>query len=411
MSRSSAKGVSFFFGCAALLIFQLHLLRNVTAAYLIVYALSFVFSLIIFSASWRTLSVRLKVASLLVMAVVFYPAWASLFGMMEGAYESDSDVLIGVSRCIFVLPIYWIIFSLPENDGLRRLCAVVAWISFIAAMTIPLQFLIGPIWWFAESSYRSGLPRYASIFGSLTAFGVVNGAAILLAYYSFRNRLAAAIVIFGVVLGSVLSLQKAALINVVLAFIFILAVKRPSVKDLFVASVIFLLGLIFTASYFNQEISTFLSSMRIFESSSGSVVTDDVSIQQSIYDRLVALPERAIMFHGASSLLLGVGPIGGAGAFGYPEVPMTHNGLVDSLLIGGIVYFLLLLGFVAFVLRGVHRFFDLSKRNFEAKIGYLCIFMVLINIPFSGLLFFTPSAAMFFAVGIRLIEFKGGYDV
>ena len=384
---------------------QFHLLRNLTPLYYIFYAAALAISCVFF-VRWLPQSTRqARLFFWMVFLLILYPIAPSIIGLAMGYYQSpDDSIFIGISRCIFVLPIYIAILIQPENNRnqTQNIVGVIIFISVIAALSIILQFLIGPISWFAESSARSGLPRYASLFGSLTAFGLVNGPAIILNYCFTRSKYLSSLFFVILIAGSILSLQKAAIVNMILATFFMAWIKRPSLKELVSYLLFTLMGGVAVAMLFYQQMIGYLSSIRVFEGD-GSTTSDDFSIAESIQDRIITLPSSAIDFHGSSTLWLGLGPIGGSGAFGYPEIPMSHNGIVDLFLIGGIPYFLIFLTLclcVSIVILKTTK----KHTNFTSMIvGGFVVGIIVLNIPFSGLLFFTPSGALFLAAGLRLL--------
>lgn len=409
MLTSRAK--TFFFGVLVLVVCQLHLLRNLTSAYTLAYALAFVIAFTILLLQWHSLGGRLHKFIMLSTAILLFPIFTSIVGLVKGEYSSGVDVFVGWSRLVFVLPIYWIIFVMVrQSEGRRRVGRLIAWISLFAALSIPLQFIVGPISWFAESSMRSGLPRFASLFGSLTALGVVNGASILIAYFSFRSRFLAFLIVGGIIVGSILSLQKAAILNAFIAVFLVLLLRRPTLKEAVIGLGALLLVISAGVVFFGEQLHAYLGSVRITESSQ-AVKSDDVSIAESLHERLVLLPKISIDYHGADALVYGVGPVGGAGAFGYPDVPMAHNGIVDIFLIGGLGYFLLIVWSLLIIFPGAGRIFSGRVEHVWLRVGYFCIFIVLVNIPFSGLLIFSPSAAMFYAYGLALIADAGVNNV
>ena len=76
---------------------------------------------------------------------------------------------------------------------------------------------LGPIYWFAEASQRSGGDRFASLTGSLTSYGIFVGVAVLAAFMFFKG-VQRALVVAMLITGAILSLQKAGLANIALGF-------------------------------------------------------------------------------------------------------------------------------------------------------------------------------------------------
>lgn len=384
-----------------LLAAQLHLLRNLSLSYLAIYAVSFVVGFSYTFQRWPALGRPTQVAILLLCSIFAYPILSILPGLYLDAYRNGEEILVGISRVVFVLPMYMAVLASPKDDeSLRRWLALAAIVTFFAALSIPYQFMFGGVSWFAEESERAGVVRYASLFGSLTTFGVVCGLGILAAAASIRNRLWLVICISGIIVGAALSLQKAAIVNAILCLICVptLAGKRYSKYFGVYSGLVLALALLY---YYFSEVGEYLESFRFFGSEYES--SGDVSVFEGAWSRLKELPENAITYHGAQSLWFGLGPIGGSGSFGYPEVPMSHNGIVDIFLIGGIGYFILFIyfGFFVFLERGGR--FGSEDKGIYLKFGFFSIGMLLINMPFSGLLIFNPSGGMFFAIATKCV--------
>jgi hypothetical protein len=389
-----------------LVITQLHLLRNLTSLYFVCYLLSFTGAVWFLLNRWYLLSTAEKKSIWFILAMFIYPIFTFLPGVLAGEYEGFGSIAVGVSRLLFSLPIYLAIIASPsDKESINKLLVTTAIITFIAALSIPYQFIFGPVMWFADSAERAGFARYASLFGSLTALGIVCGYGLLAAILSIRNSFWKVTVVSGIVMGSILSLQKAAIANMILCIAILPLIKKVKIKRVVYPVILFILIFGAAGSYFGDELSGFTSSVRIF-SDSDSSFADDVSVSESIMERLIELPLGALNYHGFKSLIVGIGPIGGSGAFGYPDVPMSHNGIVDLFLVGGIIYFVLFLALVAFVAIIAARGKPQAEVAYLVYFGTFAFFIQLLNMPFSGLIFFAPSNALFFAVALKCILLK-----
>lgn len=385
---------------------QLHLVRNATSLYLPVYGFVFLLSIAYIFLRWSGLSRTEKDGILFVTCLFFTPVLSLPFGVLSGAYSGMSDIALGVSRLMFSLPIYFVVLaSAPDNKAIRSLFVFASLFSLCAALSIPYQFSFGPVGWFAESSERSGLSRFASLFGSLTALGIVCGYALSASFVAFRSKFVLSLVCAGIVIGSILSLQKAAIINLLIAAVFLAYAYELSFLNILKSFSIFAVCFSFFFVGFSEEISTIFESMRFFAGSEG-LNSDDVSLQESIVERLVELPSVAIDYHGVWSLIYGHGPVGGSGSLGFPEVPMSHNGLVDLFLIGGLFYFLLFVVFFVWIFVVVKKRYSSSDSDLFFKFGVFVLLAHLVNIPFSGLPFFPPSNALFMALALKCVLLK-----
>lgn len=390
-----------------LVITQLHLLRNATSLYLLVYLFALILAVWYLMKRLRLLSAPEKTAILYFAILIFIPLCSMQIGIIRGDYHDFGEVAIGLSRTLFVLPIYLVILASPSsNENISILLKTVSVITLVAALSIPFQFIFGPISWLADSSMRSGFARYASMFGSLTALGLVCGSGVLTTLISIRSSLASALLVAGIVLGSLLSFQKAAIVNLVLCFAIVPFIRKFKFRHLMQFVVLSVIIFCLAGVFFDQELSGFLDSFKLFSDSDVATYSDDVSISESLVERLILNPSVAINYHGIGSLILGLGPIGGSGAFGYPDIPMSHNGIVDLFLVGGIFYFLMFFRFVFFVISMSRKRLATFTDKPLVLFGIFCFFLLLLNMPFSGLIFFTPSNAMFFAISLKCILLK-----
>ena len=392
-------------GVIVLIGYWFHLLRNLSPLYFLVLAgLLFLFFIsIIRNLDW------IKFDPFFWILLVFW-IYASIVGFLQEPAYGDSG--IGLVRFWAGLPLAgaaMILASGPVNIKMR-------WFVFfyaIAALTFPLQYAIGPVEWFAEASERAGTDRFASLTGSLTSYGVSVGVASLaaLCFFSFPVSMALFLVL---ALGGLLSLQKAALANLAIAMILSVWVRGANVKGVVLRFFygLVLIGVVAVIFYpvFSQQ--AFVSQLmdiiiRIVEGvlSSDADLTADVSFFESIYDRLLVLPAEALNYYDWSALLFGAGVFGGAGALGYPDLPMAHNGVVEILLIFGIPIGVVLNLFVVYFLVASsarilddRRPFDLESRFLLAAIG-----LFYLNNIFSGGGFFQPiSASVFWLAFFRL---------
>ncbi|MDZ4058347.1 MAG: hypothetical protein U1D69_15555 [Polynucleobacter sp.] len=389
---------------------QLHLFRNVSPAYIVFYLIAFLVSLFLVVESVEGLGVNQKNLIFLVLMLFVLPVISIFPGVLFGFYGDVTEVLVGLSRLLFTLPIYLAVLAVPkEMPVARRIFLFAGVMTLIAALSIPYQVFNGPISWFAESSERSGLARYSSLFGSLTSLGVVVGAGLLAVALTMQSVLLFSIAVCGIVVGSILSLQKAALVNLLVAGVLIFFVRRFSRRQIIFAVLAFFPLFFLVGMLFESEMSAFLSSFRFFDSegAGSEAVSDDFSVGQSILDRIFELPLVAVDHFGGWALIFGVGPVGASGALGFPEVPTTHNAVFDILLVGGLPYFLFSCAFLVLLFRKFRLAFKGDDARL-ARVGLFVFFFILLNSVFSSLLVFTPSGAMFVAASLRVIvEIEG----
>ena len=398
-----SRGLSSTLMILVLVVSQFHLLRNLSDFYYVFIVISFFISIWLVVSNWSMLTSNEKSIIILFSLLMLFPIFPMIFQVFLGGYTNISEIFVATSRVMFSLPIYLSILSVrSDRQQLNVLVLTCVVITLIAALSIPYQIIFGPIEWFAESSERSGMSRYASLFGSLTALGIVCGFGILIAAISITSPLLFSFVTVGIAVGSILSLQKAALVNLAISFVLLPFLLKLRIKNLFFISIFLCVFALSGWALFGEFVSGYLSSFSFF-SGNDSINSDDYSLIESVHQRLFELPEIAIEHRGLQNLFFGLGPKGGGGTFGFPEEPMSHNGLIDTLLIGGVLYFLLFL----YVLYYHVRLILIAKNNvIDLRYYYVGLFVivgVLINIPFSNLVFFSPSGAMFLALATKII--------
>lgn len=381
---------------------QLHLFRNISPLYYVFYLLSFLVAIFIVLRKWLFLTSLEKKTIFLISLVFVYPIFALAPGILAGKYLSFEEIIIGATRTIFSLPMVLVILSTSsEVKSIRKLVFTTAFFTLIAALTIPYQFIFGPISWFVEITVRAGLDRFGSLFGSLTSLGGVVGYGLLAAVVSIGSTLGAALVISGIVLGGILSLQKAAIANLILAILYLPYTQKISKINLLTSIPIISVVFVCFSSFFWHEIFAFINSIKLTTES--EKISDGYSFEEDIWVRIIDLPLVAIEFQGARNLLWGVGPIGASGAFGYQDIPMSHNGVIDLFLVGGVLYFFIFIYFIFFVINNsIANAPHIIDKKF-IKFGAFCLFITLVNVVFSGLNFFSPSGAMFFALSVRCL--------
>jgi hypothetical protein len=386
---------------------QLHLLRNVTAFYFVAFVVFCVLFIYYVFLNYRLIREFEKKIILFVIVIFLYPIIPIFFGVILDEYEDLKSVLVGLSRLIFSLPmVVAILISSPNRENVKKLVFLTGFITFIASLSIPYQFIFGAIPWFAESSERAGVDRFASLFGSLTALGLVVGYGIFALVITTKRYLFSAMLVVGTIVGALLSTQKAAIVNIILCLIALIFTLKFRFKYIAIYSLFIIIFISIFGYYFFTEINLFLSSVQLTPSSE---YKGDVSFVESIYERLVDLPLVAISHHGWSTLFFGVGPVGGSGALGYPEVPMSHNGVVDLFLIGGIAYFLIFSFFLGYVFKLIFKLRSVTSDQHLFKFGIFVFVTLMINLPFSNLIFFPPSSAMFFAVSLKCFLVRNEY--
>lgn len=315
---------------------QLHLLRNLSSLYFAAYFGSFAITMLVAALTLRTVDRASRYLLQIVGVVFLIPCVAIIPGVIAGEPYSASVLGVGLGRLLFTVPIFVVVLLMPRTPANVRAITVTAGVlTVIAALSIPYQFAVGPVQWFAESSERAGIARFASLFGSITTLGIVCGIGMAVCAYAFRSAVLTTIALLSIAMGSILSLSKAGLVNVALAFAVLPFIRRTNRREVVVFFASLIAGLNVVVALYGEKLLLFWSSFRLTGQDIGDT-SGDVSLSASFVDRLTDLPMRAVNFHGPYSLLFGVGPIGGAGTFGFADAPSVHNGLVELMLVGGV---------------------------------------------------------------------------
>lgn len=382
------------------IIYLFHILRNLTPAYLALLGLSLA---VFFVLLIRNLDRGIQKFDIAFFYFIFAWIFSSLTTLLVGSEYGNPA--IGLFRLWAAFPLALICLVL-STDSARRPARALAIFFLLAAASFPIQYFFGPIAWFAEASERAGGTRFASLAGSLTAYGVAVGVPALAGLFYFRRLQGLAIFIV-LSLGALLSLQKAALANIMLALAFAWWLKRIPTKTILLSTppaALIIAIFAFMQGFENDKLETaFRYAQGILTSQ--SELSYDVSFLESIVDRITALPYEAISHYGADSLLLGVGAFGGAGALGYEDLPMAHNGLVELILVFGYFAGGSIIAFMLFLF--LNSFFLLLNRKIAANTedGFLSASYIIwfANYVFSGGGIFHPiGAAVFWLLVFRI---------
>ena len=332
------------------------------------------------------------------------------FGWSAAAYASV--------RYFLTVPLVFVAYAFIDSESKMRrvLRAYVIFVTF-ALLTIPLQYVTGPISWFAEPSERANLIRYGSLLGSLTGAGSVVPFVLLIALLLEWKTSTKLIILGSILVSTVLSLQKAAILGIGLAigtYFLLTGVKK--VKQLVFAIVTlvivaFGLNLAFANWSVWQNATSYVAATLMLTSDS-SGLGGDVTIVDSIIGRLTSLPAASladlVSVRGIWGYFTGGGfAMVGSALMRPDESPfiMAHNGYVDLLLIGGVVHLVaVVMLFLENLLESLRIRSDNLKRQIPADIPTIFVGIMivsLVSLLFGGGLTFQPntSAVIWLMVG------------
>jgi len=360
------------------LIYQFHILRNLSPLYFII-----LFScLLVFCVFFIVNSQKIRYNTLILVFIVsFFWIYATFVSLLSSG--SHGSPIIGIARLWATFPIV-IVALVLSRVSIKSTMMVISLFFTLAVFSYFWQLVYGPVTWFAEASERAGGIRFASLIGSLTAYGIFVGIPALAALCYFNRGIG--LLIFSLLtIGAAISLQKAALANIAIALIFALWIGAISTKILIFGVSLGVASLFFLLSLDPQNNSTAVVFQFFIGVITGNAyLTADVGFFYSMVSRLVSLPLEAISFFGFSALVAGVGVFGGSGVFGYPEIPMAHNGLVEIILvfgffIGGVICFGLIGLFIFSILKLLKR-----KNVMYSESGFLYCAYIIWIIPRFG---------------------------
>ena len=107
--------------------------------------------------------------------------------------------------------------------------------------------------------------------------------------------------------------------------------------------------------------------------------------------RLYGFTKGSINYYGISSVILGVGLLGGAGTMGM-DSGIAHNTFGDLLLMGGIIYVILFL----IMYFNVQLYLYRNRKSELCKIFFLCNIIYIANMIFTSGSTIQPSISIIF---------------
>lgn len=316
---------------------------------------------------------------------------------------SPVGAFTGVTRFLFAAPIFIALVLYTEDVAdLRLHISTFVYFFMVASLSLPLQFITGPVSWFAEASQRAGLDRYSSLIGSLTSIGVVVGSYLVL--ISAASSKIKWILMSATILPALVSLNKSALVNIAIALLCLVFLNRRSLSRIFVvgsfASAL-ALAAYSVVPVLQERVDASLQSFGI-DTSSTTLIRDDVSVQMSALDRLVTLP--LANFQGLEALHSPLVYLVGGGygmastalvPLGDSLAPMAHNQFAEIVTVFGFVGGSILTVILFRILFGLVR----RSRGYGRDVfGPLTVayLIFLLNSVFANGTLYQPASASFF---------------
>lgn len=101
-------------------------------------------------------------------------------------YLKFNEYLIALGRYLVTFPfvIYCFLYLKPNKKLIYRIWEYFVYFNILVSFSVIYQIFFGEITFFAKPSFRSGVVRYASLAGSLTAFGTIGTFALAIILFS-----------------------------------------------------------------------------------------------------------------------------------------------------------------------------------------------------------------------------------
>jgi hypothetical protein len=317
---------------------NLHLLRNVSApGYLALYAVVALWSFwhFLITDRVRALQDRGWIAWLWIVLGIAAAIVTALVGSLGGA-------LYGLLRFLFVMPVFFAAVAFTDTrEQLRRNITSCVAVFAVASLTLPLQFLTGPINFFAPALVRGADVRYSSLVGSVTSEGIAVGLFVLMA--PAARRWWPWVLVAAMGLPAMLSLSKAAVANLGLAAAGLLVAHRRDRRFLIPLALIPPLATmaVIAAPPLRER---FLSTVSTFTEIAPTASNNYDPALPSVLERLTNLPAAnwAALTSLKQPLLQVIGAGYGMGSTALAPRsdtlgPMAHNQVVESMSVHGIV--------------------------------------------------------------------------
>ena len=374
-----------------------------------------IYFLLFISFNWRNLKIsshnKVFLSYLFLLFISCYIVGISF--ATGGIYYT----IIGVTRYFYVLIISLVVLITVNNEkAVNNLLHLYVICIAIGSLTLPLQLLTGPIGWFSESSMRSGLIRYSSLFGNVSAMGIVGGTGLIAALLlNYKNHFIKMIMIFSILIGMGMSLQRAGIANIVLAtliYFYFYDIKPSKKTMLLFGSISFIIfTILFLLNYEPTQIYTsfFLTALGL-DSGVTETIVDYDPLSEQIYYRLVT--NVSVHFEerlGIIKSLTGLGFSGLGGVLGQKGI-FTHNDIFNIVSVGGILYLFGYIFIISFVALYLKKYIKISKKNKNKLLSNNLIVLLgahllfVLNLPMGSGNFIHPNHSILFWTTIGLLS-------
>ncbi|WP_155864612.1 hypothetical protein [Deinococcus ficus] len=383
-------------------IINLHTLRNVsTVLYMSIYVpvvlMVLVDCLIKRSPRFNAFGLLLMIFWILAMIYGFFIS-VQFISLQGGIY--------GLVRILFAFPILLALYAYTNNiNDVKHFSGYAVIFFAIASLSLPLQFLTGPIPWFPAEAERAGFVRFSSLIGSLTSIGVIVGSYMTLSQKTVKYQY---IWLSIIVVCAVISLSKAAIANIGIALTILILLNIKSISKTIITLILVCGSFIALYSSVDQISNRVNAVLTSFGVSVGNerIINYDYSFRESAFDRLTKLPldnYNKLSGLGTNAVYLTGAGFGMASTALVPEADslaiMAHNQYAESITVFGwligVLINILIISFAFIILRKYLR----TKERF-----YLTLFaaysIFLINSIFANGTIYQPSSATIFYIAM-----------
>lgn len=303
---------------------------------------------------------------------------------------------------------------LQSEESFRKILIVYLFLTFIAALSLILQGIIGPISAFGETSLRAvDSVRYNSIFGSENMYGCIVGSSLIISYFILDKKILKVLFFLTILVSTIFTLSKAAFLNIFVAFVIIFIFSKNKLllltSGIILTSLFLYLMINFSNNIFSEYFNVILTILFNINFSENLIINDTGRLTQNIFLRLFG--ETGFQNFNIYNFLFGVGLAGGGGVFGlsgetfHATYFTSHNQFYDLVQIGG---FGLLSTFI--VLLYVNLQFHIinfrANNDMLSKVFILIIFISIINMLFNNAFLFHPASSIMFWISISYAIFK-----
>jgi O-antigen ligase len=337
-------------------------------------------------------------ASLFLLSLVWIP-FVSLAHMEMG------DYLIAFPRYFVTFPFILFCFLYREYryEFIKQIFRIICVFIAVSALSVPYQIAFGRVSFFAESGYREGLERYASLAGSLSALGTLGALSLVLLLFAgdmLFTKTKRTLLIIITVLGMLMTLQKAAVANTAICFVAYVLIGGNGrlIKRSLAVIGLCLLAYGAYSVFRGSQFALYIDSIVRY-----SLLDSSVGMKQDLMQRTFKFPLATIRYFDMRFLdfISGIGFPSLAGTVGLSKFPSAHNNYFDLLLSGGVLHLVsYLVLMIRIPLKVIHKKLRGMKIS-SMDSGYsMVVILFLINMLIGAATFYQPITTVVIFVTI-----------